>query len=164
MSLMQFVRILWARRWLTVGTTLFTVAGAIIAILIIPPSYEAHSRVMLNTLKPDPVTGQVISSISTRTYVATQTELIKDFGVTGQAVDALGWADEPTFIEQYRASKSDLDIRRWLAQIIAERTKVVVVTGTNILEISYRAAEPNQAKGMADALRNAYIDANLASI
>lgn len=162
MSLFQFLRILWAHRYVTLATTVCTLIGAIIAIIIVPPRYEAVSRVMLNTLKPDPVTGEVISNTASRTYIATQTELIKDYGVAGKAVDQLNWASSPDVITQYQASNANgMDIRRWLAQRITAGTGVKVVTGTNILEISYRASTPTEAKAMSDALRNAYIDSTL---
>lgn len=162
MSLFQFLRILWAHRFVTIATTVCTLIGAFIAILIVPPRYEAVSRVMLNTLKPDPVTGEVISSVASRTYITTQTELIKDYGVAGKAVDQLNWASSPDIITLYQTSDNNgMDIRRWLAQRIISSTAVKVVTGTNILEISYRASTPTEAKSMADALRNAYIESTL---
>ncbi len=162
MSIFQFLRILWAHRWVTLATTLCTLVGAIVAILIVPPRYEAVSRVMLNTLKPDPVTGEVISSVASRTYVATQIELIKDYEVAGKAVDRLNWASSPDVVTQYQTSNTGgLDIRRWLAQRIIQNTSVKAVPGTNILELSYRATTPTEAKSMADALRNAYIESTL---
>lgn len=162
MSLFQFLRILWAHRWVTFSTTICTLIGAFIAILIVPPRYEGVSRVMLNTLKPDPVTGEVISSVASRTYIGTQIELIKDYTVAGKAVDELNWANSPDIITQYQSIDSGgMDIRRWLAQRITGSTAVKVVPGTNILEISYRSTTPGEAKSMADALRNAYIGANL---
>lgn len=161
MSLFQFLRILWAHRGVTVATTVFTLIGALIAILVVPPRYQAVSRVMLNTLKPDPVTGEVISSVGSRTYIATQTELIKDYGVAGKAVDQLNWASNPDVITQYQASDNGLDIRRWLAQRIINNTNVKALPGTNILEISYTSSTPTEAKAMADALRNAYIESTL---
>lgn len=162
MSLFQFLRILWAHRGVTVATTVFTLIGALIAILIVPPRYQAVSRVMLNTLKPDPVTGEVISSVGSRTYIATQTELIKDYGVAGKAVDQLNWASNPDVITQYQTSDNNgLDIRRWLAQRIINNTNVKALPGTNILEISYTSSTPTEAKAMADALRNAYMESTL---
>ena len=162
MSLLQFLRILWARRWLTVITALSTVVGALIAILLVPPSYEASSRVMLNTLKPDPVTGQILSTVSSRTYEANEIELIKDYGIVGKAVDQLGWANNPAYIEQYQSTRNQtIDIRRWLSQRIIDHTKVTPVNGTNILEISYRASTAQESRAMADALRNNYLDTSL---
>ena len=162
MSVFQFLRILWAHRWITVATGVATVIGAFIAILIVPPSYESHSRVMLNTMKPDPVTGEILPTASSRTYVATQIELIRDYSVAGQAVDALGWASNPAYVQQYESqSGREMDVRRWLSQRIIEHTAVEVVPGTNILEITYKAPTPTESKAMGDALRNAYLDSAL---
>lgn len=116
MNIFQFLRILWARRWLTVSAVVFTLFGAVIAILIVPPRYEAVSRVMLNILKPDPVTGIVIGGPAARTYITTQTELIKDYGVAETVVDQLNWASSPDAVTMYQNSgNNDVDIRRWLA-------------------------------------------------
>jgi succinoglycan biosynthesis transport protein ExoP len=164
MSIIQFLRILWAYRMLTLLTLVATVIGAGVAILIVPPRYEASTRVMLNTLKPDPVTGQLIASNDTREFIATQIELIKDFGVAGQAVDSLGWLTNPEYVQAYNAVKNpDGDMRRWLAQQIIDRTKVNPVVGTNILNISFQSRTPSEARAMANALRDAYVDSTLAT-
>jgi uncharacterized protein involved in exopolysaccharide biosynthesis len=44
MSIIQFVRILWAYRWLVILTTVATTIGAVVAVLVIPPSYTAVGR------------------------------------------------------------------------------------------------------------------------
>lgn len=162
MSIIQFFRILWAHRLLTLVTTGATLLGAIAAIFVVPPSYEASTRVMLNVLKPDPVTGEVMVGDRARTYIDTQRELIKDFGVAGQAVDQLGWTSTPETLANYTAAGSpDGGIRRWLAKTIMDRTNTRVVGMTNILEISFRAATPTEASAMANALRDAYIDSTI---
>jgi len=162
MSMIQFLRILWAHRLIPVLTTGATLIGATIAVLVIPPSYEGTTRVMLNVLKPDPVTGEVVANANARTYVTTQTELIKDVGVAGQAVESLGWLSDPEAIRGYGANvASDGDLRRALAQRIIDRTRVEIVPGTNILAISFRAPSANEARAMANALREAYVATTL---
>src|SRR3546814_16918151 len=74
MSIGQFFAILWARRAFVFVTTAAALLGAAFVVLLLPPRYEAKSRVMLNFIKPDPVTGEVISSSFARTYTKTQTE------------------------------------------------------------------------------------------
>jgi len=145
------------------AATLSCVAGAYILTLILPPRWEAHSRVVLNILKPDPVTGEVISSAGTNTYVASQIELIKDYSVAGQVADQLGWLSDPELIRQYnqRPASDRRDFRRWLAQFVIDRTKAAVVSGSNILEITYTGDGADTARTVADALRKAYIDATL---
>jgi len=156
MSIIQFFRILWAYRLLTVLTTAATLVGALIAVLIIPPSYEATTRVMLNTLKPDPVTGESMVGAAARTFMATQKELIKDVGVASQAVDQLGWLSDPETLQNYNAAGGqDVDLRRVMAQRISDRTRVEMIPATSILEIVFRAATPSDARTMANALRDA---------
>jgi uncharacterized protein involved in exopolysaccharide biosynthesis len=146
------------------AATVSCLVGALIVLLILPPRWEAKARVMLNLLKPDAVTGMVIGGPGARTYVATQIELIKDYSVAGQVADQLGWMSDPQLIEAYqKRSKNDQrDFRRWLAQLVIDGTKVEVVEGSNILEITFTGTSPQQAKSVADALRKAYLDASLA--
>jgi uncharacterized protein involved in exopolysaccharide biosynthesis len=137
--------------------------GAFVVTRLLPPRWEATSRVMLNVMKPDPVTGEVIGGQTMRTYVDTQIELIKDYSVAGQVVDQLGWLSDPGMIARYQKRKAadTRDFRRWLAQIIMDNTKPKLVTDSNILEINYDSDSQDNAKGIADAIRQAYIDASL---
>src|SRR3546814_11759287 len=101
MSIGQFFAILWARRAFVFVTTAAALLGAAFVVLLLPPRYEAKSRVMLNFIKPDPVTGEVISSSFARTYTKTQTELILDYRVAGQVVDKLGLAGNPELTSEF---------------------------------------------------------------
>jgi uncharacterized protein involved in exopolysaccharide biosynthesis len=163
MSIIQVLRILIARSWIIGLATISCVLGAIAIVLILPTSWEAHSRVMLNLMKPDPLTGQMIQGDSSRGYVATQIELIKDYRVAGQIADQLGLLSDPRLISEYQARpKSDQrDFRRWIAQRIIDRTQVALVSGSNVLEITYRGTTPQDAKLIADGLMKAYIDTTL---
>jgi uncharacterized protein involved in exopolysaccharide biosynthesis len=164
MSLIQFWRILWARRLLILGTTLCCLLGGAMVLLIVPPRWQAEAHVFLNLLKPDPVTGEVISSNAERAYVATQAELITDYSVVGQAVDRLGWLSDPVLIQQYqnRSRNDTRDFRHWLAQIIIDRTKADVLDSSNIMSISYTGSSPDGAKAVANALMQSYLDNSLA--
>ncbi len=164
MSFLQFFRILWARRMIVVATTLACLAAGLLAIWIIPERYEAQTRVMMDLVKPDPVTGEVISTNFARAYTKTQTELVTDYRVAGAVVDALGWANSPELLARYNAeaASSKLDFRRWLAQLVIDGTKANAIEGSNILEISYSSTNPETARTMADAVRNAYVQQSIA--
>ena len=58
MSLIQFLRMLYARRMIVLATFLSCLITAAVTAFILPPRYEARARIMLDVLKPDPVTGQ----------------------------------------------------------------------------------------------------------
>lgn len=164
MKFEQIFRLLWARRGLILIATLASLAAAVIAGLVIPPRYEAHARVILNVVKPDPVTGEIIASQFARTYVQTQSELIRDYRIAGKVVDRLGWASSPELAEEYENRRADdfRDFRRWMAQIVIENTKAELISGSNILDISYTAPSPQGASAVAEALRQSYIEQAIA--
>jgi len=164
MSLIQFLRILWARKLmiLAIMASCFVVATTISALL--PKRYPGSARVLMDTVRPDPVTGQAVSANAARFYVRTQIEFIQDVRVAGQVVDQLGLANDPATIAAYEAtgrSAVDGGIRNWLAQQIVERTSADMVAGSNILEIRYAGRTPEEARQMAGLIRDAFIDASL---
>ena len=165
MSPIQIARILWAYRLLIALAAVSCFVGGLVVIKLLPPRWEGHSRVMLALVKPDPVTGEVLSTGAVRAYAGTQVELIKDYSVAGAVVDQLGWLSDPVLIERYqnRAKTDTRDFRRFLAQIIIDGTKADLIEGSNILEITYDATNARDAKLVADALRKSYIDSSLES-
>lgn len=164
MSFEQIFRLLWARRMLIAVATVACLLAASVAGMVLPPRYEAHARVMLNVVKPDPVTGEIIASQFARAYVKTQTELIRDYRIAGRVVDILGWASSPELANQYANRRSDdlRDFRRWMAQIVINNTNAKLIEGSNILDISYTAPTPQGAAVVAEAIRRAYIEQAIA--
>lgn len=163
MNIFQFLRIFWARRLLILAATASCFTGAMIVVMILPPAWEAHSRVILDNLKPDPVTGLPVGGSSAQTYVATQVELITDYSVAGQVAEQLGWLSDPTLIHRYqsRDPSDHRDFKRWLADIVIKNTKASLIQASNILEITYTTTSQDGAKAVADALRKAYIDVSI---
>jgi succinoglycan biosynthesis transport protein ExoP len=164
MSLIQFWRILSARWLLIVATAVFSLAGGIIAVQLMAPRWDAEAHVLLNLLKPDPVTGEMLGGGASRAYIGTQVGLITDYSVVGQAVDKLGWLSDPNLIQQYQGrSKNDSrDFRRWAAQIIIDRTRVTAADNSSILNIIYTGTDPDSAKGVANAVTQSYVENSLA--
>lgn len=164
MNIVQFFRILWARRWIIIPAFLVCVTTATLVVQFLPERYMATTRVVLNTFKPDPVTGQVMSSQFMRAYVQTQTELIEDYATAGRVVDQLGWANDPANIAAFNASSAAAtgDIRRWLAKQIITNTKAGMIEGSNILEISYSDSSPERAERIANIIRTTFLELALA--
>lgn len=160
MSMIQFFRILWARRWIVVVATLACLLGAAVIGKIFPARFKADSRVMLDIVKPDPVTGEVIASGFARAYVKTQIELIRDDRIAGPVADKIGWTSSPQLAAQYQArdASDTRDFRRWLSDRIIQGTTADLIEGSNILEISYTTSSPLSAAKIADAIRQTYID------
>jgi uncharacterized protein involved in exopolysaccharide biosynthesis len=159
-SLLQFLRILFARRIIIFAAAGSCFAVAMFVAQLIPPRYDATARIMLDLVKPDPVTGEVMASKSLTTYANTQIQLIKDYQTAGVVVDRLGWASNPDLIAQYNASGAtqEMDIRRWLAQRIMDGTDAALLFGSNIMTITFSAPSSDGARQIVDLVRAAYLD------
>jgi uncharacterized protein involved in exopolysaccharide biosynthesis len=162
MSIAQVLRILFARRWIIFITLVTSLVVALATAKSLPQRYQASARVVLDVLKPDPVTGQLLSSGAMRSYIKTQTELIQDYRVAGDVVDRAGWLQNPAVVASWQAETGGVgDMRRWAAQRIIESTSANMIEGSNILQINYESPNPNTSKSIVNMLREAYIDASL---
>ena len=160
MSISHFFRILWVKRSLIVLTTIASVLGGLLVLALVPPRYTASSRVVLDIVKPDPVTGEIMSSQFARAFVSTQIEIIKDYRVAGRVVDLFQWTASPQLAAAYQASgeTDKKDFRRWLADTVIDGTEVRLSEGSNILEIEYTSDNPDTAARVADGIRQAFLD------
>lgn len=163
MSIFQFFRIIWARRWIILASVAAAVVAATLVVMVIPPKYKAESRVILDIIRPDPVTGQILQSPFLRAYTSTQIQLIKDYDVASRVVKQLKLADDPALRDAYsgRRSTDDRDFDRWASQQIIDQTDAKVIEGSNIIAITYTSGKPEMAKKVADALREAFIATSL---
>lgn len=162
MSLIQLLRILYARRFILLGCTMLSLVVAIAVGLILPARYSATARIMLDNFKPDPVTGQMINGAGLRTFTRTQLELIKDFRIIGEAVDRLGMTSNPQLLAAWQSETGGAgDFRRWISDRISQSVQVSMVESSNIMTISYEAPNPEIARRTVNALRDAYIDNSL---
>jgi polysaccharide biosynthesis transport protein len=159
MSLIQLLRILFARRSILMGCLMACLVVAVLVGLILPARYPATARVMMDNFKPDPVTGTMMNMGGLRTFTRTQVELIKDYRIAGDAVDKLGMTNNPELLASWQsATGGNGDFRRWLSDRIVQSVQVNLVEGSNILAITYEAPNPDVAKRTANALRDSYID------
>lgn len=163
MNVFQFLRILWAHRLVILTCVVVAFTSALAFVEVAKPTYEAQARVMLDVVKPDPVTGQVIATAFLKAYTKTQVELVKDNQIAARVVNDLGWANNPAIQQWYRSQKesSKLDFSHWAAQQVVDGTDAQLIEGSNILEIQYKSSSPFRAREVAEALRKAYIDSTL---
>jgi uncharacterized protein involved in exopolysaccharide biosynthesis len=157
---MQFLRIIWARRMIVLVSTLSALLAAFLVSQILPPRYQAQSRLLLD-VRPDPVSGEAIASQFARAYTKTQENLLRDTRVVGMVVDDLGLMKDPDLQEQFRkgGGEDPGEFRSWIAQRIIGNTQAKVVEASNILEITYTGTDPQLVRQIADALRSAYMKA-----
>ena len=159
MSLVQFFRILYARRIILIVALVSALFAGVVMIKVLPKRYTAHARIMLDVIKPDPVTGQVLGTQFLRSYTKTQIELIKDYQTAGKVVDRLGWANNPEIVQSYYASGDATPdgLRRWLAGQVISGTDAGLIEASNILEITFTGPNPDLAKRIVTVIREVYM-------
>lgn len=160
MSLVQFLRILAARKLIILATLLACLFAATVTVFLLPPRYEAHNRVLFDMTKPDPYLGTMTPS-AISSYVANQLKQIKDVQTAGIVVDDLGWANDPNNQAAFDAAgRPGGDIRDWLAQRIIDNTEAKFVESSSIVDISYRGTDPASTQALAQAIREAFLKLN----
>lgn len=160
MSLVQFLRILLARKAIILATLLACFFAAAITVNLLPKRYEARNRVLIDLTKPDPYLGPM-STQAMSSYVANQMKMIKDVQTAGLVVDNLGWAADPTNQAAFEAAgRPGGDIRDWLAQRVVDSTEAKFVEASSIIEISYRGTDPASTQALAQAIREAFLKLN----
>lgn len=158
------LRALWGR-WLVVAISVAAcLIGGLVVIATSPPRYKGTARVVLDYIRPDPATGAVLPSKMLDAYIASQINLIRDYQVTGPAVEAMGFVDNPDVQAAYYANPpaDGRDLHSWIAARVGAAAGGSMVEDSNILEIAYIASSPELAEAVADALRAAYVESDAA--
>lgn len=157
MSLIQFLRILMARKAIILATLIACFLTAAVTVQLLPERYEARNRVLIDMTKSGAF-AERLTPAAVNAYVGTQLKLVKDVQTAGLVVDSLGWAADPGNQAAFEAAgRPGGDIREWLAQRIVANTEARFVDGSSIVEITYRGSDPASTQGIAQAIREAWL-------
>lgn len=160
MSILQFLRILMARKAIILAALVACFIAAAVTVQLLPKRYEAHNRVLVDTVKPDALMSSLPQS-AVGAYIGTQMRMITDVQTAGIVVDSLGWATDPNNQAAFEAAgRPGGDIRDWLAQQIVDNTNAQFAEGSSIIEITYRGTDPAQTQAIAQAIREAFLKLN----
>lgn len=160
MSPIQIYRMVRARMWLIVLLALFGAGTGAVTSRQIPKRFEARSRVVVDLLKADPVTGEALPPKTLEAFLAAQVELIRDPRVTRRVADRFGWAQSPALRAKHeaaRAAGTRASLRDWLAADVSQNTRATLIRNSPILEIAYSATVPETARRGADAVRDSFL-------
>jgi chain length determinant protein EpsF len=139
MSLQQFLMILRGRLVLVLAIFIGTVAAIIAASLVLPKKYTATVAVVLDVKSPDPISGTMLHAMVMPGYMATQRDIITSERVADKAAQLLK--------VEARGLQKKLDVKP--------------SRESNVIEISFSAADAAFAAAAANAFAQAYIDASI---
>ena len=157
MNITLFLRILYARRLIILLTLVIVVAGTVAVSLVLPKTYKATTSLVLNFKGTDPVTGAPLPAQLMPGYMATQVDIIGSHNVAAKVVDDLRLAEAPAVVQQFNeATKGRGNIRDWLADLLVKKVEVVPSRESSVLDINFKAADPQFAAAVANGFAAAY--------
>ena len=161
MTFGQFLSILRARWWVVVLVLGLTVATTVVVSLLLPKQYKAVASVVVD-LKPDPVSAVMFGGMASPAFMATQVDIIQSDRVALRVVRNLKLNDNPQVRQQWLdEADGQGTIESWLATLFQKNMDVVPSRESSVITISYKAADPRFAAGLANAFTQAYIDTTL---
>jgi chain length determinant protein EpsF len=158
MSITQYLRIIWARKWLVLAV-LVLVSGIGTAItLLMPKQYTADASLVVD-VRNDPVMGVLAPGLASPAYMATQVEILRSDRVASRVVKMLGVERSPAAVAQWRDSTdAKIPLERYFANLLQKGLAVEPSRGSNVINIAFASPDAAFAAGAANAFAQAYMD------
>ena len=156
MDLSRFFLIILARHRLILLTLIVTVTTTLVVSLLLPKTYKSVARLVLTHKGADPVTGVIMPAQQNASYMATQLDIIKSSRIALMVIDQLGLDQGEAVQVQYENSKSNKLLRDWLATWLVNTVSIDTSRDSNVIDISFKGADPAFTSMVANAFANAY--------
>ena len=161
MTPMQFLRILWARKWLALGLAVIVAAAGIAFTVTMPKRYTADASLVVD-VRVDPVIGALAPGLASPAFMATQVQILKSDRVASRVVKMLGVERSPAAIAQWRQStEARVPLERYFANLLKTGLAAAPSRGSNVINVSFASADPVFAAAAANAFAQAYMDTSV---
>ncbi len=162
MTFSQFLRILWAHRWVAISSLLVTVALTAGIGLKIQKRYTASAAVLVDLRTPDPVAGTALQGTAGAGYIATQVDIITGDRVARAVVKELRLEEDAALRAQWQErSEGRGSFAAWLTQFLQQSLDVKPSRESNVITIAFQATSPEFAAAAANAFAKSFLDVNL---
>ena len=162
MNLQQFLLILRARYKLILLVLLATVVSTAIVSLLLPKQYIAASALVVDVKSPDPIVGVYLPAAAMPGYMPTQVDILNSDRVAQKVVQITKLDQDALRKAQWQeATGGKGKIGAWLATQLQRGLDVKPSRESNVINISYKAADPAAAANFANAFAQAYIDTTI---
>jgi chain length determinant protein EpsF len=159
--LSQYLRILWARKWLVLGLFVLVAVAGVAITLTMPRQYTAQTSLVVD-IRIDPALGALAPALASPSYMQTQIEILKSERVASRAVKILGVERSAAAVAQWReATKAKIPLERYFADVLDRGLSVEPSRGSNIINLTYSAPDPIFAQAAANAFAQAYMDVSV---
>ena len=161
MFLSQYLRIIWARKWVVIALFVVIAAAGIATTMLLPRQYTAETSLIVE-VRIDPALGALAPALAAPSYMATQVEILKSERVASRAVKILGVERNSAAVAQWReATKAKISLERYFAGVLQHGLSVEPGRGSSIINLSFSSADPIFAQAAANAFAQAYQDVSV---
>ena len=158
---MQYLRIVWARKWLVLLLFVLGSAAGIAYTLNLPKQYVAETSLVVE-VRIDPALGALAPALAAPSYMATQIEILRSQRVASRAVKLLGVERSPSAVAQWREeTKAKIPLERYYAAVLQKGLSVEPANGSSVLNLTFVAADPIFAQAAANAFAQSYMDVSV---
>jgi len=159
MNVSHFLAVLIARRVPAVVVFLLVAIGAVAYTLTMPKSYTATSSLLIDA-KPDPVSSMLYGGSTSPAVINTQIEIIRSDRVSLRVIQNLKLTEMADLKEKWaKMAKTEGSMQDWLAGMLQIGLDASVARpGSNVINISYKGAEPRFVAAVANAYMQAYLE------
>jgi capsular exopolysaccharide synthesis family protein len=151
MEIKRYWQVLWKRRLVVLSTFAVATTGALFYSANTPPVYQASVKLLLEqkdgTLSEMAQVSHLSSISRTGTPLDTQAELLRSVPILTRVISDLNLRDPQT--------SALLTTSEFL-----RNGKVTNIKGTDLLQLSYRHADPFEAKRICDAWARTFLEDN----
>ena len=99
--LVQYLRIVWARKWIVLALFIVISIAGTAYVLNLPRQYTAETSLIVD-IRIDPALGAMAPALMAPSYMATQIEILKSERVASRAVKILGVERSAAAVAQWR--------------------------------------------------------------
>jgi polysaccharide biosynthesis transport protein len=154
----QVIAVLWAYRKYSILITLSVLALGVVAVKLLPKSYQAIATLIVNTDIRDPLAGKDLTGI-TGGYMPTEMQLMESPEVLLPVVDQLNLTAVPEYMAGYRGVRGDMaSMRDWVRQKLQKDLEITQGSqGSLLINIAASAREPFRAAAIANTVAEVYM-------
>ena len=158
MTLTQIIAVFKARWTIFMAILVVTVTAAAVVTFLLPRQYSASASVVIDLKSPDPVAGVMMPGMLAPSYMATQVDIIQSERVARRVIAGLRLAENAeTRAAWQEATQGKGTVEDWLTKLLLEKLDVAPSRESNVVRLSYTAADPRFAAAVANAFVQAYI-------
>jgi len=157
MSTKQFLRIIWARKWLVLLLFVLAASGGIAFVLTLPKQYVATSSLVVD-MRSDPLMGALSAPLN----MATQVDILTSDRVATRVVKMLGVERSPSAVQQWReATGAKIPLDRYFADLLQKGLAVDPGRRSNVITINFASQDAAFAASAANAFAQAAMDVSV---